>query len=62
MMTFDENYGHLPLTTLWLVRKFNVSPADFDYMTDILGMGTWSGINDHIIDNSPEGYYQPKFF
>ena len=63
MMTFDENYGRLPEGTLALVKRFNVSPADFDYMTDILGMANdWDEIDEHIIVNSTNGYYQPRYF
>lgn len=62
-MTFHESYGNLPVSTLRLVRKHNVSPADFDYMTDILGMANdWSVIDDHIVSNSETGMYQPRFF
>ena len=40
-MTFHESYGSLPLKTLRLIRKYNVSPADFDQMTDLLGLSAW---------------------
>lgn len=75
-MTFNESYGWLPTSTFRLVRKHNVSPADFDYMTDVLGMeawqepgdgcnvghADWSVIEDHIVRNSPDGYYNPRYF
>jgi hypothetical protein len=62
-MTFHECYGNLPVKTLRLIRKFNVSPADFDYMTDILGMANdWSVIDSHIVSNSKTGMYVPRFF
>ena len=69
-MTFHESYGNLPTNTLRLIRKHNVSPADFDELTDILGFAAyqpggiidWPVIDKHIIDNSTLGYYQPKFF
>lgn len=70
MMTFHEYYGHLPTKTLRLIRKFNVSPADFDLMTDLLGFVSyrhgggidWSVIDDHIVSNSETGMYNPRFF
>lgn len=75
MMTFHESYGNLPKSTLRLVRKHNVSPADFDMMLDLLGMDAWvpsdgvnvgrpdwSVIDDHIVSNSETGMYQPRFF
>lgn len=61
-MVFDEYYGRLPKNTLRLIKKYNVSPADFDLMTDILGNGDWPDINQHIVDNSTGGYYQPRFY
>lgn len=61
-MTFHESYGNLPKTTLRLVKRYNVSPADFDMITDILGFMEWSDINLHIIENSPNGYYVPRCF
>lgn len=64
-MTFHESYGTLPKDTLRLVKRFNVSPADFDMILDQF-MGPvpagWSWVNDHILLNSTNGYYQPKFF
>ena len=61
-MTFDENYGHLPHATFLLIRKYNVSPADLDLMTDLLGNGTWDDIDEHIVSNSETGMYRPRFF
>lgn len=74
-MTFHESYGTLPHFTLTLIRRYNVSPADFDLMTDLLGFDAWipsdgvnvgrpdwSVIDDHIISNSETGMYRPCFF
>lgn len=61
-MIFDENYGRLPSKTLALINKFNVSPADLDLMTDILGNYDWPDIDKHIVDNSQKGYYIPQYF
>ena len=70
--TFHESYGHLPVSTLRLIKKFNVSPADFDLMLDILNAGTssgvfvvneaWAEVNEHIVSNSDTGMYRPRFF
>lgn len=62
IMQFHESYGALPTTTLRLVRKHNVSPADFDHIIDVLKIPTWNELEQHIIDHSPMGYYQPRFF
>ena len=64
-MTFHESYGTLPKDTLRLIKKHNVSPADFDFMLDQWGGSIpegWSWVNEHIVENSPKGYYQPRFF
>ena len=43
-MTFHESYGHLPKSTLALLRKYNASPADYD--TVLRGVGcTWDSPN-----------------
>lgn len=64
-MTFHESYGTLPKSTLRLVKKFNVSPADFDLMLDMFS-GTvqegWSWVDQHIQENSKSGYYTPRFY
>lgn len=75
MMTFHESYGTLPKSTLALIRKYNVSPADFDMMCDLLGFAAWvpatvrldgepdwSVIDEHIVSNSETGMYRPRFF
>ncbi len=70
-MTYDENYGSLPKATLRLIKRYNVSPADYDVMLDILGLAAWdseksraiwSVIDIHILDNVVRGYYYPRFF
>ena len=64
-MTFHESYGSLPKSTLRLIRKHNVSPADFDLMLDMF-MGPvpdgWRWVNDHIVSNSETGMYVPRFY
>lgn len=68
-MVFHESYGRLPARTLRLVKKFNVSPADLDFMLDQFMFqadghtpASWEDVDLHIVDNSPNGYYQPRFF
>lgn len=64
-MTFHESYGALPMSTLRLIRKHNVSPADYDMMLDMF-MGPvpdgWSWVDDHIVSNSETGMYRPRFY
>lgn len=68
-MTFHESYGTLPKSTLRLIRKFNVSPADYDFImmesSRIFGEDgevDWSVIDEHIVSNSETGMYRPTFF
>lgn len=70
-MVFDESYGNLPKSTLRLIRKYNVSQADYDMILDLLGLAAWNGvhtladwdmIDDHIVSNSETGMYRPRFF
>lgn len=56
-MTFDEYYGDLPVSTHRLVKKYNVSPADYSMIVDILGVPTWKEIEEHILAHSEKGYY-----
>lgn len=73
VMTFHESYGTLPKNILRLIRRFNVSPADYDTMLDTLnpwidgddsmpGRPDWDAVEAHIIDNSTNGYYTPRYF
>lgn len=74
-MTFNENYGTLPRKTLALVRKYNVSPADFDQILDSLMFtsepgvdqsegavaASWWDVDQFIIRSSESrGYYSPS--
>lgn len=71
-MTFNEYFGTLPKRTLRLVKRFNVSPVDFDMMLDLLNPGTatgkfeveaaWAEVDAHILENSSDGYYRPRRF
>lgn len=68
---YHESYGHLPESTLRLIRRFNVSPADFDLILDtyMYKVGTepttaadWIDVDEHIKANSVAGYYRMTFF
>lgn len=68
--TFHESYGTVAKSTLSLIKRYNVSPADYDLMTDLLGnvayLGDgvidWKVINRHIVANSDDGYYVGRSF
>jgi len=61
-MTFHETYGKLPVKTLRLIRKYNVSPADWYDIEAFMPAHTWQEINDHIISRSETGMYRPGYF
>ena len=61
-MTFHESYGHLPVKTLRLVRKFNVSPADYDLIIDRLGAPTWDEVTEFIELHSQTGMLRLPFY
>ncbi len=56
-MTFHESYGSLPVNTLRLIRKHNVSPADLDNIIDYLLIPTWGEVDVHIVSHSEKGMY-----
>ena len=67
-MTFDESYGPLPDVVLRDIRKFNVSPADYDTVLAHFGhtwqgaglftVDTWGQIHDFILSHSLDGYFR----
>jgi hypothetical protein len=48
--TYDENYGDLRFDTAALIRKHNVSPADW-LLLEIHFRNDWDRINRFILDN-----------
>jgi len=63
-MTFHESYGNVSARTLRLIRKYNVSPADYTLMVNRLhgGVPSWIEIERHIVSNSETGMYRPRYF
>ena len=53
-MTFHESYGMLPKHLLRMVKRFNVSPADWNELTDLHGTD-WEGIREVIINSITPG-------
>lgn len=66
-MTFHESYGQVRKDTLRLIRKYNVSPADYDTLLAACGWD-WTKyevidfdvVNDMIVSASRDGYYRPS--
>jgi hypothetical protein len=57
---FHELYGEIPYRLLSAIKRYKVTPAEF-YMMEAMnlsGTDMWT----HIIENSPNGYYQAPLF
>lgn len=66
-MTFHESYGELRQSTMRLVRKHNVSPADWDQILDSLGFSwstptrtDWDVVDAMILAGSQSGSFRPS--
>lgn len=62
-MTFHESYGTMPTSTLRLIRRANVSPADWDGMLARWGYDwdddlPWSDVEYHIESHIVNGSYR----
>ena len=51
-MVYDENYGDLTFALRAAIRKFNVSPADYDDLVYEFGEGNYAEIQDAIRERS----------
>lgn len=54
-MTYHEFYGSLPESLLRLIRKNNVTPAEFQEF-EYMGL-TFGEMETAILENSPNGYF-----
>lgn len=64
MMTFHESYGELPKSTLSLIKRRNVSPADYDMILYKFGYVDthFPDVEGFIKAHSPTGIYQPPLY
>lgn len=64
MMTFHECYGELPASTLRLVKRANVSPADFDMLLYKFGRVDthFPDVEKFIKEYIVNGIYRPPFY
>jgi hypothetical protein len=53
---YHEAYGEVEVSTLNIIRKRNVSPADFDELCGVFGCDE-EYIRDAIEEYSPHGFY-----
>lgn len=51
VMTFHESYGDIPRALLALVKRKNVSPADYYFMEDLYGENNYEAFYNHIMGN-----------
>lgn len=56
-MVFNEWYGEIPFTLNRTIKKYNVSPADYDNLRDQFG-SDFTAIEAFIKENSESGMYQ----
>lgn len=66
-MVFHEQYGELRDSTLRLIKKANVSPADYEALLDKFGriLPHWDEIEAFIKKNIPKGsrsYRAPLYY
>lgn len=59
--TFHESYGELTRPLLSAIRKYNVSPSDYDYLVECYGRD-YAAITREIIAHSPGGNYSDYHF
>lgn len=51
-MVYDEYYGDLTFALRAAIRKYNVSPSDYQGLTDEFGEGNYAEIQDAIKERS----------
>jgi len=58
-MPFQEEFGYVTAAQLRAYRKYNVSPADHQFIIDVLGYDEAddAGIVCHILRNIRQGMY-----
>ena len=57
-MVYNEWYGEIPFTLNRTIKKFNVSPSDYDLLCEDFGRENHAVIEAKIKEWSPGGYYQ----
>jgi hypothetical protein len=60
-MTFHESYGDLPVSTLRLIKRANVSPADYEMLLYKFGYVDthFPDVEQFIRDHMKNGMYWP---
>ena len=56
-MIFHESYGELPMSTLRLIKKHNVSPMDYQFLSEFYG-DDFGMINGDIVAFSRDGSFR----
>lgn len=67
-MTFHESYGELPKRVLTLIRRYNISPADYDQILNAFGYVygdsdiDWTSVVTYIEAATVSGIYRPSMY
>lgn len=59
-MTYNENYGELPASTLALYKKFGVTPAEHDLMVEV-GCMSFREIEAYVKSHIVNGLFRMSF-
>lgn len=57
-MTYNEWYGEVTVALNRALKRYNVSPSDYQMLEHDFGRGNYDAILAAIRQRSPEGYYQ----
>lgn len=57
-MRFNEQYGMLPTNIDRMLKRFNVSPADYNALAEAFG-ADWASMRAHVVSHSKTGMYRP---
>lgn len=60
MMTFDENYGELPASTLRLYKRAGVTPAEHDMMVEV-GTMSFTEIEAYVKSHMVNGSFRMPY-
>jgi hypothetical protein len=61
-MVFDECYGEIPRSLHRAIRKYKVTPAQYYMLEDEFGATNFDTIEAWIKGNSPDGYFQERYW
>lgn len=60
VMTYNEWYGELTVALNRALKRYNVSPCDYDMLCDEFGRGNHDAILKAVKERSTSGMYQMR--